>query len=75
MSKGNSRNKFDINDNYWQHCCTSCDINFNTFTCFINSSINKYYTNNKFDFNRILGKLGNYCYFPIDKMYYLEITI
>ena len=67
-------NYFDIDGNYCQHYCYyGCYINFKKFTCYIHRNINKYYTNNKFDFNRILGKLDGDI--PIDKIYYVELTI
>ena len=67
-------NYFDISYKDYQHWCYGgYGINFNEFTCFIYSYINNYYTNNNFDFNRILGKLD--IDIPIDKIYYVELIV
>ena len=74
MNKFDYHNRFSIKYKYYQHWCyCRCGIDFNKFTCWISRDINQYYINNNFDFNRILGKLGEYT--SIDKIYYLELII
>ena len=74
MNKIGIQNGFDINSNSDHHWCDlGCGVDFYEFTCYINRYTNQYYTNSKFDFNRILGKFDEHI--SIDKIYYLQLTI